>query len=210
MFTLTTILFFRMIADEIYTVNSIIAYITEQIIPIGQPIFLSPDFMPVFNPFVGVIIASLLSYLNNTQRSEIMKMKNQKTKAELKYSKSQINPHFFFNRLNTLYSMVMVKGDEETAEGISRLSGLMRYIIYDTKVDLISTDKEIEYIRNFIELQKLRFSEEDGLEVTLEIFGKTKPKTIPPMLFIPFIENASKHGFSIKQKSKFFYTNRCS
>lgn len=100
--------------------------------------------------------------------------------------------------------MVTMKGDEETAEGISKLSGLMRYMIYDTKVDLISLDKEIEHINNFIELQKLRFSNEDELSVKLEIFGQTKSKKVPPMLFIPFIENAYKHGFSIQQKSEIF------
>ncbi len=66
-----------------------------------------------------------------------------------------------------------MKGDEETAEGISKLSELMRYMIYETKVDKISLEKEIEHIRNFIELQKLRFSEDDDLDVKFLISGDT-------------------------------------
>ncbi len=203
--TFATILSFGIFADEIYSSNYSIVILEESINPIGRPLhFINTYNQMGFNPFIGIIIATILSYLNKKQRSEIQEMKTQKTKAELELLKSQVNPHFFFNTLNTLFSMASVKGDEDTAEGISQLSGLMRYMIYDAKVDLISLDKEIEHINNFIELQKLRFSENDELDVKFEIFGETKIKTIPPMLFIPFIENAYKFGFSIKQKSEIF------
>jgi len=97
--------------------------------------------------------------------------------------------------------MATTKGDEETAEGISKLSGLMRYLIYETKTEYISLEKEIEHIRNFIELQKLRFSERDEQDISFSVSGETANKFIPPMLFIPFIENAFKFGLSVSQKS---------
>ena len=201
--SLTTLFIFGMISNEIFEGNYTVITTIEET-TLVSPFYFSPYYEPFFNPFIGIVIASLASYLNKKQKLEIQEIKTQKIKTELELLKSQVNPHFFFNTLNTLYSMVMMKGDEETAEGISQLSGLMRYMIYDTKVDLISLDKETEHIKNFIELQKLRFDQEDELDVKFEIFGETKSKTVPPMLFIPFVENAYKHGLSTKQKNEIF------
>jgi len=154
-----------------------------------------------YNPFVAIVISTVIHYFREKQKFSLQELQEQKTKAELELLKSQVNPHFLFNTLNTLFSMSSMKGDEETAEGISKLSELMRYMIYETKVDKTSLDKEIEHIRNFIELQKLRFSGKDDMEIIFSIKGETKEKVIPPMLLIPFIENAFKFGFSIQQKS---------
>lgn len=154
-----------------------------------------------YNPFIAIVVSTVIRYFSEKQQFSLQELKEEKTRAELELLKSQVNPHFFFNTLNTLFSMASIKGDEETAEGISKLSELMRYMIYETKVEKIALEKEIEYIKNFIELQKLRFSKDDDLDVSFEITGETSSKFIPPMLFIPFIENAFKFGFSIKQKS---------
>lgn len=154
-----------------------------------------------YNPFIAIVISTVIRYFREKQQFSLQELQEQKTRTELELLKSQVNPHFLFNTLNTLFSMSSMKGDEETAEGISKLSELMRYMIYETKVDKISLDKEIEHIRNFIELQKLRFSEKDGLDIIFSIKGDPNGKVVPPMLFIPFIENAFKFGFSLQQKS---------
>jgi len=93
------------------------------------------------------------------------------------------------------------KQEKATADGIARLSHLMRYMIYDSKVDRISLDKEIDQIKRLIELQKLRFSKEDKIDIDFKIEGRTKSVLIPPMLMIPFVENAFKHGISLKAPS---------
>jgi len=154
-----------------------------------------------YNPFIAIVISTVIRYFREKQQFSLQELQEQKTRAELELLKSQVNPHFLFNTLNTLFSMSSMKGDEETAEGISKLSELMRYMIYETKVEKIGLKKEIEYIRNFIELQKLRFSEENDLDVGFLISGDPVAKVVPPMLFIPFIENAFKFGFSTQQKS---------
>ena len=90
-------------------------------------------------------------YSNEKQKKE---MENQKLGAELSLLKSQINPHFFFNTLNSIYSLAIVKSDR-TPEAVMKLSELMRYIIYDTERKLVPLSKEVEYIANYIELQRL-------------------------------------------------------
>lgn len=127
-------------------------------------------------------------YENEKQRKE---MENQKLGAELSYLKSQINPHFFFNTLNSIYSLAIIKSDK-TPEAVIKLSEIMRYIIYDTERKLVPLSKEVEYIANYIELQRLRLSKQ------IEVIFKTQlgqdESVIEPLLLLPFIENAFKHG----------------
>lgn len=116
---------------------------------------------------------------------------NQKLNAELSFLKSQINPHFFFNTLNSIYSLATKKSDK-TPEAIIKLSQLMRYIIYDSEKEMVPFNNEIDYIKNFVELQKLRLRE--NVFIDLKIYGNTNDKWIEPLLLLPFIENAFKHG----------------
>ncbi|MCD4695447.1 MAG: histidine kinase [Bacteroidales bacterium] len=200
--TILTIIIFGAVADYVATRPIMTEDITviDEIQPFRASYYNMLFIAAQYNPFLAIIISTVIHYFREKQQFSLHELQEQKTKAELELLKSQVNPHFFFNTLNTLFSMASMKGDDDTAEGISQLSDLMRYMIYDTKADKISLDKEIEHLQNFIELQKLRFSEDDQLEVKFEISGETKTKTVPPMLFIPFIENAYKFGFSVKQK----------
>lgn len=202
LFTIVVILIFGAVADYFVSQPMLMKDITviREIQPFKASYYNMFFIAAQYNPFLAVIISTVVRYFWEKQLDDLQALREQKTRAELELLKSQVNPHFFFNTLNTLFSMASMKGDEDTAEGISQLSGLMRYMIYDTKVDKISLDKEIEHLQNFIDLQKLRFSEDDQLEVKFEISGETNTKMVPPMLFIPFIENAYKFGFSVKQK----------
>ncbi|HYF31752.1 MAG TPA: histidine kinase [Chitinophagaceae bacterium] len=120
--------------------------------------------------------------------------------SELNFLKSQINPHFLFNTLNNLFSLAQKNNNEELAGGIYKLSGLMRYMIYESSVDKIQLSKEILYIRDFIGLSKLRFDENE-VEVNLNIEGDPDAYCIAPMLLVPFVENAFKHGVKLEHRS---------
>jgi len=121
--------------------------------------------------------------------------------TEVKFLKSQVNPHFLFNTLNNLFSMAQGKGNEELADGISRLSGMMRYMIYESNEEKVPLKQEIEYLENCILLNKLRYADDEVL-VIFDYPVETAGVSIAPMLFIPFVENAFKHGVSIGQSSQ--------
>ena len=118
-------------------------------------------------------------------------MINQSQMSELALLRSQVNPHFLFNTLNNIYSLVCKKSPD-APEAIMKLSSIMRYMLYDTNTDVVLLEKEIEYLMSFIELQKLRIRHTDFVELCIE--GEVGNKTIAPMLLIPFVENAFKHG----------------
>ncbi|MFC2165259.1 sensor histidine kinase [Acidobacteriota bacterium] len=134
------------------------------------------------------------------QRMQIQEAESKQLQTELDLLKAQINPHFLFNTLNNLFGMARNQ-DSATAEGISRLSHLMRYMIHDSQVDQIDLNKEVEQVRRLIELQKLRFSAEDDIDIDFLVVGETSKIQVPPMLLIPFVENAFKHGISLDEAS---------
>jgi len=121
----------------------------------------------------------------------LQEIEKEKTLTELKALRSQINPHFLFNSLNSIYSLSRKKSNL-VPEKIVQLSDLMRHIIYQAEADFIPLEKEIEMVRNYIELQNLRTSGEQKIE--LKITGDTSSKKIAPLLFLPFVENSFKHG----------------
>ncbi|MCK9618336.1 MAG: histidine kinase [Lentimicrobiaceae bacterium] len=116
---------------------------------------------------------------------------NQNQSSELALLRSQVNPHFLFNTLNNIYSLVYKKSDDAPA-AVMKLSSIMRYMLYDATSDKVLLEKEIEYLYSFVELQKLRSSKNNFVEIKLN--GDIHQKTIAPMLLIPFVENAFKHG----------------
>ncbi|MDN5284667.1 MAG: hypothetical protein JWR38_941 [Mucilaginibacter sp.] len=120
--------------------------------------------------------------------------------TEIKFLKSQINPHFLFNTLNNLFSMAQAKGNDELADGISKLSGMMRYMIYESNVDTVPLKNEIEYIKSCIALNKLRYADSEA-QVSFNYDKQLPDVFIAPMIFIPFIENAFKHGVLINSTS---------
>ncbi len=118
-------------------------------------------------------------------------LEKQNSITELALLRSRINPHFLFNTLNNINSF-SIRDPEKTSFAIIKLSDIMRYMLYDATEEKVLLDKEIEYINNFIALQKLRYKESNFVTFTVE--GETGRIFIPPMIFLPFIENAFKHG----------------
>ncbi len=118
--------------------------------------------------------------------------------AELSFLKAQINPHFFFNTLHTIYSLTDT--DPSAAkESLYTLSHMMRYVIYETKNDLTSLRKEINFIEDYIKLMKVRLPK--NVQIIFEIQSAFRDLQVAPMLFLPFIENAFKHGIRVTQPS---------
>lgn len=115
------------------------------------------------------------------------------TETELKYLKSQINPHFLFNSLNSIYSLALQKSDL-APELILKLSDILRYILYEGSEKKVSLTQEIKYLKSYLELEKVRHGDRMNLEI--DIIGETDTKEIAPMLLIPFVENSFKHGLS--------------
>lgn len=134
------------------------------------------------------------------QRFLMQQIEAKQVQTELRLLKAQINPHFLFNTLNNLFGMAR-KQDPQTAAGIAGLSHLMRYMIYDSNVELINLEKEIQQINRLIELQKFRFTKDDDIQIDFAIHGEAVNVQIPPMLLIPFVENAFKHGISLAAPS---------
>ena len=129
-------------------------------------------------------------------RDKLLKEKEvKKTETELGFLKNQLNPHFLFNSLNSIYSLVRNKSDE-APQAVITLSQLMRYMLYDAKQEKVLLKHEIEYIENYISLQRLRLSNSEN--VTVSIKGEYENKKIYPLLLISFIENAFKYGTNFK------------
>ena len=139
--------------------------------------------------------------LNNKDQIQSLKTRLGKSDANLSFLQSQINPHFLFNALNTLYGTALQENAERTGEGIQKLGDMMRFMLHENMQDKISLTREVEYLSNYIELQKLRTSLSDQIRIETEIDDQLNPLQITPMLLIPFVENAFKHGISLNQPS---------
>lgn len=135
-------------------------------------------------------------FYNERQRREISE---RQLRTELEVLKNQINPHFLFNALNNLFSMALQNNDESTAEGISKLSEMMRYVFEKSDKESTSLQDEVNYINDYIYLQRLRF--DNHVKVELDYDENLRHVKIAPMLLIPFIENAFKYGISSSKKT---------
>ncbi len=139
--------------------------------------------------FVAVVFFSLLIKINIRWR----KTEKEKLDTELSYLKAQINPHFLFNTLNSIYSLAIQKSDG-TPEAVQKLAAMMRYILTEATNEKVPLKKELDYIRNYIDLQRLRFGEE--VKLNYSIWGNEEGKSIAPLILISFIENAFKYGLN--------------
>jgi two-component system, LytTR family, sensor kinase len=168
---------------------------------IRNRIQLMPIILLAFLVIQGISIAYF--FLKAWAKSELIQTQLQANQlsTEIKFLKSQINPHFLFNTLNNLFSMAQGKGNDELADGISKLSGMMRYMLYDSNEETVPLRKEITYLEECITLNKLRYADEE-VKITFEYPGQIADIRIAPMLFIPFVENAFKHGVAIGQRAE--------
>ena len=137
-------------------------------------------------------------YLKEEQRKH--QLQAAKLSTELNFLKTQVNPHFLFNALNNLYGLAIEEKKENIAAGLEHLSGIMRYLTYESNADKVPLEKEIQLLQNYIEIQNLRLSETDDITISFQIKGNLNNRVIAPVVLLPLVENAFKHGVQAEQK----------
>ncbi|HEY9007443.1 sensor histidine kinase [Ohtaekwangia sp.] len=140
--------------------------------------------------FVGMLRFAQEWFEFESKKKEV---ENERLQAELNFLKAQINPHFLFNTLNNLYYLAYSQSPN-TTEVIAKLSQMMRYMIYDTNYQQVLLSKEIEYMQNYISLERLRLNNQIPIDFTIQ--GNVQDARISPFIFITFLENAFKHGIT--------------
>lgn len=182
--------------------------ITFRLLPNSEKFSSFNGFNIFFCFLLGIILTPaiyIFYYHQRKQQKQIFGLKKElgKTSADLKLLQSQINPHFLFNAMNTLYGIALQENAERTSTGIQKLSDMMRFMLYENQQDHILLVREIAYLQEYIELQKLRIADLPSIHITVDLpedeyLGDQR---IAPMLLIPFIENAFKHGISLNKPS---------
>ena len=152
------------------------------------------------------IVTPLTWFYYQTNKEKIIQLRIVETalvksKADIQFLRSQINPHFLFNVLNTLYGTALQEGAERTSEGIQKLGDMMRFMLHQNNLDFIQMNKEIEYLKNYIALQKLRTQSSPDIIIEDNLNEQSCHHNIAPMLLIPLVENAFKHGISLQENS---------
>ncbi len=149
-------------------------------------------------------VAAAYFFIRERIQNELMRGKADalRVDTELRFLRAQVNPHFLFNTLNNLFSMALKEGKSNLADLISKLSGMMRYLLYESDADKVSLEKEIGYLEDYLALHGMRYAPSE-VEIS---FRHPAPDVIAtveiaPMLFIPFLENAFKHGVAIGGRS---------
>jgi hypothetical protein len=182
-------------------------------IPFSILFCISIDEGKIFMPFLIsawliqlFIITPISWFIYRWRKDSILRFRGleialDQSEADLHFLRSQINPHFLFNSLNTLYGTALQENAFRAAEGIQKLGDMMRFMLHENHQEKIPMYKEIEYLKNYIDLQKLRTQSSPDITINAEIEGGSCDHMIAPMLLIPFVENAFKHGISLKERS---------
>lgn len=160
----------------------------------------APEMLGAFPLIMVSAIATtyglLLAFLEQESLKE--EQASEQMKAELSFLRSQISPHFIFNILNSIVYLIRTKASEQAEDVTMRLSSLMRYMLYDSDQSMVPLTNELAYLKNYIDLQKMRF--DGNVDFDFQVKGKADGHFIEPMLLIPFVENAVKHGVGLVDK----------
>jgi len=160
----------------------------------------------LLNKYVLLLLTTMaittVSWLLDERKRLNRMQREQRARMELKYLRAQVNPHFLFNALNCIYSLTMLK-DDNAPDSVMKLSDMLRYVTDDCRNDQVSLQKEVDYIRNYIDFQQIRL--ENPADITFEIEMENPNYKIPPMLFQPMVENCFKHSRIIDQPDGFIH-----
>jgi len=164
-------------------------------------IFSRGMWVPLFPLLTGIAIGISIRLAREWARNEKERRELQGAKllSELAFLKSQVNPHFLFNTLNNICSLARKKSDD-TEPAIIKLSQIMRYMLTDSRQEKVNLEEEVEYLNNFIELQKMRVG--NRVDISFTTKGEISAIQLEPLLLIPFVENAFKHGVTYNDKSR--------
>lgn len=151
-----------------------------------------------------LIVLSALAYFIRSARQDkqISALQQQRLESELNFLKVQIQPHFFFNTLNNIYTLIL-QGSEKAAPLVARHSESMRYILYESSKQRVSLKQEVDFFQNFVEVEAIHFS--DKMNISFETQGITDNALIEPLLLFPFVENAFKHGLREETEEGFIH-----
>jgi hypothetical protein len=155
-----------------------------------------PGFFPTLwdiGPTILFFVGAKLAWDNLRKQTDLEQMQKEKMESQLQFLKSQLNPHFLFNNLNNLYSYAQEQSPK-TGDIILQLSAIMRYMLYESRENLVPLGKELQYLRDFIRLQELQM--EDRGTVDFEVVGRPVGHLIAPLMLITFVENCFKHSMS--------------
>lgn len=202
--------FFTGLTLLILMVYPLIRYLLDQVLIYFFPNDLSPFTSIVSDQFWTVLLVRTLGGLFVIVMSAIGKftfdwfrnmsirreLETQNLVSELAFLKSQINPHFLFNTLNNIHTLSFKKS-ELAPDAIMKLSELMRYMIYESDSEFVSLEKEVHHLQSFIDLQSLRFKNTEVVSMSFE--GDLSRHQIAPLLLLPFVENAFKHGYRLNR-----------
>jgi two-component system LytT family sensor kinase len=155
------------------------------------PYFISTLFASLIFIFLSTVLKFIIDWFLNERIQR--DLENQRLSAELSFLRSQINPHFLFNSLNSIYSLAYQRS-ETTPDAILKLSEIMRYMLYECNDNKVDLAKELQYLENYIDLQKIRFGKNAYIDFNIK--GEVGQQQIVPLLLIAFIENAFKHGIA--------------
>lgn len=161
----------------------------------GSPLDVAKSLKNVLGIYPAVALAAFIKITKHfySEESRSKELQQEKLQAELNFLKGQIHPHFLFNTLNNLYALTLKKS-ESSPEVVLKLSELLSFMLYECNSRTVPLSKELNLIENFIALEKIRY--DDRLSVSYEAYGDVTQCQIPPMLLLPFVENAFKHGTS--------------
>lgn len=149
-----------------------------------------------FTTALCIMFAFGQSYRQN-QRQKLILIQ-QRTQAELDALKAQVNPHFLFNSLNNIYGTAISEDSPRTAESIQQLSGIVRYVMEESRLQTTDIQRELRFVDDFVELQRIRLPNQENIAISTDIDWDEKPAQVVPLLLNPLIENAFKYGISIQ------------
>lgn len=165
---------------------------------------------PFITTLMAIGVGTTIAAVQKSQKDTLLRqedallrktLEQQKTTTELSFLRAQINPHFFFNTLNNIYALTMINV-ESSRQALLKLSRMMRYVLYETQKDMVLLSQEISFTQDYIELMQLRLT--DKVEIIFDKPASVKEVTIAPMLLLPFVENAFKHGVSTLHASRIY------
>lgn len=169
----------------------------------GIDLFLNEDFRHFMAVAVAVLMLGMnlfikLLFRNAKREKEAMQLQQEHLRQQLAYLKYQISPHFFMNTLNNIHALIDIDTEEAKAT-VMQLSKLMRYVLYESDRDRVSLSHDLEFVRSYMALMKIRYT--DNVRISVSIPDDLPDISVPPMLFINFVENAFKHGVSYQLPS---------
>jgi sensor histidine kinase YesM len=176
-------------------IKTLVFYLMFSDQPGAQSVFITKQGTIFFQLLFYGTVSTIFQIIMDWQKGSVEKieLQHKNTESELNFLKSQINPHFLFNTLNNLYALTLKKSDQ-APEVVLKLSEMMRYMLYECNEERVPLRKEVNYLENYLELEKLR--QKKNIKIDFLISGMIKDQKIAPLLFIPFLENSFKHGLN--------------